>query len=150
MLAADYHWEGNATDRWFAVSAYVRNSLTGEWNQTVVVTGPISRVQQAGGSLSLRAACVHRDSVTKQERVFLLVGTLGVFTGVYDGSLDGLIRWDTEPEPLPPQSHETRPLAVVEAGGQLLISSGRYIFRRKDGPKPSYEVHGLHLRRPPV
>ena len=57
-----------------------------------------------------------------------------------DGSLAGMIRWDGNPEPLPPQSHETRPLAVIEADGQLFMSSGRYIFRRKDGPKPTYEV----------
>ena len=76
LMAADYHWEGTTKDRRFVVSAYVRNSLTGLWNQTVVATGPISRVQESGGSLSLRAACVHRDSVTKEERVFILVSIL--------------------------------------------------------------------------
>ena len=97
-----------------------------------------------GHSLSLRAVCVHRDRVTNAERVFILVGTLGIFTGVFDPSLDGMIRWDPAPEPLPPTSRETRPLAVIESAGDVLLSSGRYIFRRNDGPKPSYDQVYTH------
>ena len=114
-----------------------------------MASGPVSRVQQSGGSLSLRAACVHRDRITHEERVFILVGTLGIFSGVVDTSLDGMVRWDPEPEPLPAESHETRPLAVIEADGNLLMSSGRYIFRRNDGPKPTYTlVHTVPGGRP--
>eukprot|EP01046_Picozoa_sp_COSAG06_P010300 COSAG06_NODE_561_length_14287_cov_13.422047_6_plen_270_part_00 len=146
LFAADYSW---TADHRFEVRAYVRNGVTGRWNATVVASGPVSRVQQSGGSLSLRAACVHRDRVTHEERVFILVGTLGIFSGVVDGSLDGMVRWDAEPEPLPSESHETRPLAVIEADGNLLMSSGRYIFRRNDGPKPTYKlIHTVPGGRP--
>jgi hypothetical protein len=56
-----------------------------------------------------------------------------------------MIRWDdAAPEPLPPTSRETRPLAVIESAGNLLLSSGRYIFRRKDGPNPSYQQVYTH------
>jgi hypothetical protein len=35
---------------------------------------------------------------------------------------------------------ETRPLAIIEANGDLLFSAGRKIYRRIDGAAPSYKV----------
>jgi hypothetical protein len=35
---------------------------------------------------------------------------------------------------------ETRPLAITEANGDLVFSSGRKVYRRIDGDKPSYQV----------
>ena len=133
LLAADFAW---TPDHMFHVHVYVRDNLSGRWNTTEIATGSVAKLKASGGSLSLRAVCVHRDRVTNAERVFILVGTLGIFTGVFDAALDGMIRWDAEPEPLP--QLQTRPLAVIEAAGAVLLSSGKYIYKRNDGERPSY------------
>ena len=152
LFAADYVGLHPVDTRYYKVQAYVRDAVSGKWNTSIVASGrtDIPGTDTPRQSLSLRAVCVHRDRVTNAERVFMLVGTLGIFTGIFDSSLDGMIRWDPDPEPLPPTSKETRPLAVIESAGDLLVSSGRYIFRRKDGPKPSYERVYTHPGGKPV
>jgi hypothetical protein len=80
---------------------------------------------------------IHRDKVTGIERLFLTIGTLGIFSGVYDETAAGKIKWSPESESGPV---ETRPLAIIEADGDLLFSAGRKIYRRIDGNKPLYEV----------
>jgi hypothetical protein len=79
--------------------------------------------------------------VTGIDRLFVSIGELGIFSGVYAPAVPGKIRWDADSEsgPLP-----TRPLAIVEADGWLLFSAGKSVFRRVDGPAPAYTpVHDL-------
>jgi hypothetical protein len=96
LLAADYVVD--SARHTYRVQVYVRDPRTGTWNTTIIAHGKTADIP--GHSLSLRAVCVHRDRVTNAERVFLLVGTLGIFTGVFDPSLDGMIRWDAGAKPL--------------------------------------------------
>jgi hypothetical protein len=79
---------------------------------------------------------VHRDKVTGIDRLFVSVGVHGVFSGVYDPTFPGKIRWDSASEtgPVP-----IRPLAIIEANGDLIYSADRSVFRRIDGPAPRYQ-----------
>ena len=86
---------------------------------------------------SVRAMCLHRDKVTGVDRLFLTIGSLGIFSGYYDDSAPGKIIWSLQSESGPV---ETRPLAIIEANGDLLFSAGRKIYRRNDGPKPAYQI----------
>ena len=81
-----------------------------------------------GAPYSVRAMCVHLDKVTGVDRLFLTIGTLGIFSGVYDESVPGKVKWSPNSEC---GSVETRPLAIVEANGDLLFSAGRKIYRQR-------------------
>ena len=116
------------------VSIFTRDDATGKWAKTFVYSGPKAA---EGDGYSVRAMCIHRDSVTGIDRIFLPIGTLGIFSGVYDPDSPGKIKWSPKSES---GSVETRPLAIIEAGGNLVFSAGKKIYRRIDGPKPAYKI----------
>jgi len=116
------------------VSAWVRDDAAGQWHHGVVKRGP-----RAGGVRWVpRDVEVYRDRVTGAERLFLLLGNPGIVSGVWDESRPGRIRWDQEAEFPAQGTFATRPLGMVEANGSLLFSVGGVIYRRIDGPKPTY------------
>ena len=115
------------------ISVFVRDDETGRWDGTTLV----SPTGEAGENNSVRAVEVHRDMVTGIDRIFLPVGVLGIYSGVYDPQVPGKIRWDGESESGPVR---TRPLAVIEANGSLLFSTGSLIYSRNDGPSPTYSI----------
>jgi hypothetical protein len=82
--------------------------------------------------------CVHRDKVTGIDRLFLSIGKLSIFSGMFDPAARGKVKWFTASETGPV---ETRPLAITEANGDLVFFSSRKIYRRVDGDKHSYQVH---------
>lgn len=116
------------------VSLFTRDDATGHWTHSVVYSGP---KPGAGDELSVRAMAVHRDRVTGVDRLFLTIGNLGLFSSVYDECAPGKIRWADKSES---GSVEMRPLAIVEANGDLFFSAGRQIYRRSDGNQPSCKV----------
>lgn len=116
------------------INFFSRNDATGRWEKATVHSGPRPADLE---DRSCRAMRVHRDRVTGIERVFLSLGKLGVISGVYDPRVPGKVRWDSEPES---PSVETRVLAIIEANDTLLFSAGRKIYRRIDGPSPSWEI----------
>jgi len=115
------------------VNFFTRNDLIGGWEETSIMSGP----PPGGEYYSVRGAHVHKDSVTGVDRIFVSIGTQGIFSGVYDPDAPGDIAWDSQPEVGP---LEIRPLAVVEANGSLLFSSGKYIYQRNDGGSPTYTI----------
>jgi hypothetical protein len=120
------------------VSIFARDDATGKWTRGVAYSGPKG---DAKGEFSTRAMCLHRDKVTGVDRVFLTIGSLGIFSGVYDPAALGQIKWDAKSESGPV---EMRPLAIAEANGDLYFSAGRQIDRRNDGEEPSWKlVHDL-------
>jgi poly(A) polymerase len=126
------------------VHSYTRNDSTGGWEEADIFSGPTP----GGENYSVRGIHVHKDSVTGIDRVFVTIGTHGIFSGVYDPDAPGDIRWGTQPEVGPLL---IRPLAVVEANGALLFSSGKYIYRRNDGATPTYTiVHDMSDLQPDV
>ena len=129
LVASSYCWRRGAMD----ISVFVRDDQTGQWEKTTLVSG----TGVAGENNSVRALNVHRDKKTGIDRIFLPVGVLGLYSGVYDPNVAGKIRWENKSESGPV---DTRPLAVIEANGSLLFTSGSYIYERKDGLSPNYSV----------
>jgi len=119
------------------VHGFARNDSDGNWTESTIYTGPSFGPE----SYSVRDIHIHRDTVTGVDRAFLTIGTVGILSGVYDASEPGWIKWDPAVEfgPL-----NTRPLAIVEANGSLVFSSGPYVYQRNDGINPTYTaVHSL-------
>jgi hypothetical protein len=116
------------------INVFVRDDRTGSWHRTTILTGPKPPNNE---HRSVRDIHVHRDRVTGVDRIFISIGLLGVFAGVYDPGVPGLIRWGTESESGPVA---TRPLAIIDANGSLYFSAGSRIYRRNDGPAPTYTV----------
>jgi hypothetical protein len=116
------------------ISLFTRDDATGTWAHSQIMPGPTGK---RGEDNSTRAMRVHRDGVTGAERLFVSAGVHGVFSGVYDPAAPGKVRWDRKPEigPLP-----VRPLAIVEANGELFFSADKAIYRRVDGAAPRWEV----------
>lgn len=129
MLACAY--ASNLTST--AVHCFVRDDAGGEWAKVKVAGGRRARAE----AFSVRDVHVHRDSVTKVDRVFLTIGTQGIFSGVYAPDSPGKIAWAENPEI---GGLRVRPLGIATANGALFFSSGDRIYRREDGAEPSYEV----------
>lgn len=120
------------------VSLFTRDDATGRWKKSKIISGPTDK---KGVGISVRSMLIHRDTVTGVDRLFISIGELGIFSGTYDPAVPGKIRWNAKSETGP---LATRPLAVIEANGSLLFSTGKSIYRRIDGPAPTYTlVHDL-------
>lgn len=117
-----------------AISMFARDDATGKWTKSTVLSGPKPKDLDDRATRAIR---VHHDKVTGVDRIFLPIGKLGIFSGVYDAAAPGKVRWDSKSESGPV---EARPLAIIESGGKLLFSAGRKIYRRNDGESPSYTV----------
>jgi hypothetical protein len=127
---------GANIERGGAVSAWVRDDASETWTHTLVRHG-----SNAGGIRWVpRDLELYRDTVTGVEHVILSLGNPGIASGVYDDSEPGKIRWNAQLEyPFPELgSLTTRPLGMVQANGALYFSEGDAIYRRVDGPRPSY------------
>ena len=117
------------------VSAWVRDDAAGTWRH-----GTVMRGSRAGGTRWVpRDVEVYTDTVTGRERLFLLLGNPGIVSGVWDPSQPAGIRWDEEVEFPAEGTLPVRPLGIVQADGALLFSVGGTLYRRVDGPEPTYE-----------
>jgi len=125
---------GAYADQEGVVSAWVRDDAAGTWNHSIVKRGA-----RAGGIRWIpRDMEVYRDKVTGRERLFLLIGNPGIISGVYDNSHPARIRWEQKVEFPASGTFRTRPLGIVEANGSLFFSVSGVIYRRIDGPRPTY------------
>lgn len=105
------------------------NKNTGDWTRTDII-------KNTAGIGSVRAICTHKDSITGVDMVFVTIGTLGIFSGVWDSSKSTIV-WGSKSESGPVK---TRPLAQAEANGKLFFSSGQYLYMRYDGATPKWYV----------
>jgi hypothetical protein len=128
LLAAAYQGNGSG-----GISLFTRDDARGTWEKSKIIDKPTGK---KGEENSVRALRVHRDRVTGVDRLFVSVGVMGIFSGVYDPSAPGRIRWDKQSESGP---LAMRPLAIVEANGSLFFSADRSVYRRVDGARPRYE-----------
>lgn len=129
LMASAY--EGNG-DR--GISLFTRNDATGQWDKSKIITGDTGK---RGVSNSVRAMRVYRDKVTGVDRLFVSIGELGVYSGIYDPDAPGKIGWDVTSESGPVA---TRPLSIIEANGALLFSADKVIYQRIDGAQPRFAV----------
>ena len=128
---------GARFDHGGAVSAWVRDDGRATWHHTLVRHG-----SAAGGVRWIpRDMQVYQDKVTGIERLFLLLGNPGVITGVYDPDHPSKIRWarNTEFPFLTKGAFRTRPLGMIQANGSLFFSVDDAVYRRIDGPRPTWK-----------
>ena len=123
LAASDIQTGKRKTNIW------TRDDDNNTWAKTTLPAGPELR-------RSTRAFAVHRDRQTGIDRVFVAAGAAGIYSGVYDDTLPGKIRWDSQAE-LGPVT--IRPMAFVEASGDLYASAGVSVYRRRDGARPTWE-----------
>ncbi len=121
------------------ISLFTRNDATGNWKKSKIISGSN---EKKGEACSVRAMMVYHDPITGIDRLFISIGELGIFSGVYDTTVPGSIRWNNRSE----SGHVgTRILSIIESNGSLLFTTGAQIFRRINGFSPSYVlVHDMH------
>lgn len=107
---------------------WTRDDDSNTWVKTTLHGDPKHR-------RSTRAMIVHRDRRTGVDRIFVAAGAMGIYSGVFDASQPGRIRWDKTAE-LGPVA--IRPMSFAEANGSLYASAGVSVYRRKDGPSPAW------------
>ena len=115
------------------LKVFCRDDATGDWSPSVIGT--------AKGA-SIRAMGLHRDKVTRIERIF--AGTnKGVMSGVYDPAAQGRIRWDKSAEAENPAGEHG--MGFCNCNGLLYCATSRRIYQRTDGTAPAWEER-LFLR----
>ena len=123
------------------ICVWVRDDDSGQWIHEVVMGGkrqPVVKDKPGIVRWVPRDMEIYTDKVTGQEIIFLLAGNPGILSGVYDPGAPSKIRWDSEVE-FPREGFlDVRPLGMVEANGELYFSGGGTIYKRLDGPDPSY------------
>jgi hypothetical protein len=125
-----------ATNKFGAGSAQpalrVRDDETGTWSS--VAFGP------SVTSYNIRAFAVHRDQVTGADLLFVGAGPepLGIYRARYDEGADSLT-FASEVEFIDAGSRTGKWFAFATANGVLYGASRTGIYRRTDGPSPSWE-----------
>jgi CubicO group peptidase (beta-lactamase class C family) len=130
-------------------AVFIRNDATGQWQRSEI----------SDGNLGVRSFGSHVDKVTGVHHLFAGLNRGGIHRGSYDPAAPGGIRW----EPLPERTAEaqtgkgrriydySRVLCFAECNGDLYMASrittgedGKPVdgglYRRVDGPKPSWEL----------
>ena len=115
------------------VNVFVRNDATGLWDKKLIHQGGFP----AGENYSVRDMEIFLDPITGKERIYISIGTKGIFTGAYKASVTGKIVWNATPEIA---TIGIRPLGIVTANDSLYFSSGNKLFQRKNGSNPTYAV----------
>lgn len=107
---------------------YARDDATGTWTEMVLGSSKFPGAQ-------VRSFGFHRDTVTGVDLVF--AGTMpgGVFSGAYDPSAPGRIRWSEQPE----LKYAQRFMAFSVTNGRLYAAAMPRLFQRSDGPAPTWE-----------
>jgi len=115
-------------------SSFIRDDENNSWNISTIYEGD----QPTGNeSYSIRDIQIYTDQITGIEMLFTTVGTKGIFVGKYNQDLNHKIQWTPIPEF---DDIDIRPLGIVVANNELYFSSGNKIYKRIDGPNPSYNI----------
>ncbi len=86
--------------------------------------------------ISIRAIGTHKDKITGVDHVFAGAFPGGIFSGVYDATVPGQIRWDSTPEL---SNVIDRVMSFGECNGDLYVAIKPAIYKRFDGPTPTWE-----------
>ena len=141
LVAASWAWDVN-DKRDQGTSIFVRDDKSEKWNHTIIQAGS-SHITIGGKKHKVRRVPrdieIYHDRVTETDRIFLLGGDTGIFSGTYN-STTGEIERGPKPEHPKDKPFNARPLGITEANGRLYFSIGGMIFMRKIGPKPSWQL----------
>ena len=103
---------------------------SGEWV-------PMALGEEVWEYSTTRAIGLHHDVVTGIDHIFAGTSTLGTISGVYDPDVPGRIRWEQSPEFQTPSGE--RVMGFCDCNGDFYCATSRYIYRRTDGPSPSWQ-----------
>jgi poly(A) polymerase len=113
-----------------AATVAVRDDATNKWITTDLINFPEGNYQAM-----LRAITTHKDRVTGIDYVFAaFVGV--IYHGVYDATVPGQIRWESNPELM---NFDSRLMSFGECNGELYASIKLAIYKRIDGAAPTWE-----------
>ncbi|HUA51038.1 MAG TPA: hypothetical protein VMB81_02680 [Candidatus Sulfotelmatobacter sp.] len=135
LIAAN--WDLSGTARVFS-----RDDATGAWvAATLAQDSPNPQFLP-----QIRSFGEHRDRVTGVDRVFAGQDPRGVFSGVYDVSAPGRIRWgavpeldlsDVSPAGISGINGYLRVASFAECNDRLYATVGQHIYERIDGMRPA-------------
>ena len=75
-------------------NAFIRDDQNQSWNMATIYEGNMSPSE----SYSIRDMQIYEDDITGEQKLFITVGTIGIFTGKYNPNLQQKIEWVQEPE----------------------------------------------------
>jgi hypothetical protein len=116
-----------------SASSFTRNDANGTWDENIIYQGSLP----AGENYSIRDIQIYTDQITGIERIYISVGTKGIFIGKYNATTPGKISWVPTPEI---GSLNVRPLGISNANNTLYFSSGSELYKRVDGAIPTYTI----------
>ncbi|HVH82409.1 MAG TPA: hypothetical protein VM782_23640 [Stellaceae bacterium] len=128
-----------------ATRVFTRDDATGAW-----IASTLAQDRPDANFLpQIRNFGTHRDRVTGADLVFAGQDPRGIFSGVYDPTVAGRLRWSTAPE-LDLSSVSTvgisgrngylRVTSFAEANSGLYAAVGQQIYERIDGPSPNWRL----------
>jgi hypothetical protein len=118
------------------LQARIRDDASGTWGTFDLPVAP-------AGKPNVRVLHMHRDSVTGEDRLFVAASPspLGILSGGYDASVPGRIRWSARVETTATSRRgECKWFGIATANGALFASDAHKIYRRADGPSPTWRV----------
>jgi hypothetical protein len=123
---------------------FARNDRTGVWTAMNLAAPKTAttRLQQ------VRALGFHGDRRTGVDMVFVGQSPYGIYSGVYDRTAPGRIRWSSKPElnlsrvstTFPGLGGRLRISSFAELDGVLYAAAGQEIYRRLDGARPRWRA----------
>jgi hypothetical protein len=127
------------------VKVYSRDDATREWTGETLAHD--QRIPGVRYLAQVRSFGSHRDRVTGIDYVFAGHDPHGIFSGVYDPTVPGRIRWSQTPElDLSGLSaseagvKELRVASFAECNGRLYATVGQQIYERTDGAAPQWRL----------
>jgi hypothetical protein len=127
------------------VKVYARDDAAGDWTGETIARD--QRIPGVRDLAQVRSFGSHRDSVTGIDHVFAGHDPHGIFSGVYDPSVPGRIRWSDTPEldlstlsPAAAGVREVRVASFAECNGRLYATVGQQIYERTDGATPQWRL----------
>ncbi|MBI5527006.1 MAG: hypothetical protein HY897_11780 [Deltaproteobacteria bacterium] len=137
-------------DRFDATEVFVRSATGPEsWTRTTIIPQQ-NPLDPDACRRHVRSFALHRDAVTGVDRVF--AGTNGsapcprwIYSGVYDASAPGTIRWEADPEPwTDAPGPDDRVTSFAVTGGSLYATVCGKIYVRTDGTVPTWTMIFSH------
>ena len=112
---------------------FIRDDVTGRWVEQTVGLSDTTK-----WAVAVRSMGFHCDKVTGADMLFLGVGPgAGIFSGVFDASAPGGVRFSAEPEFRPVQNQRVMDFCVVN--GTLYAATQKVLYKRsQDGPQPKW------------
>ncbi len=129
------------------VEIFARDDATGDWTAEMLAYD--ERIRGVRHLSQVRSFGSHRDRVTGIDYAFAGDDPHGLFSGVYDPTVPGRIRWSQTPEfdistisvaEFPGMAGRLPVTSFAECNDRLYATVGQQIYERMDGATPSWRL----------